>query len=96
MRRAIQTAEPFAAQAGHAVRPHPGIVEFDQASGAYIPTEELKRENFPAWQKLATGGDTVDTTACLVRVVKDMEDVIAAHPGTKGGRVLPWRGDDDA
>ena len=96
MRRAIQTAEPFAAQAGRAVRSHTGIVEFDQASGAYIPTEELKRENFAAWQKLATGGDTVDMTEFRTRVVQGMEEIIAAHPGQRvtvfchGGVINVW------
>jgi 2,3-bisphosphoglycerate-dependent phosphoglycerate mutase len=96
MRRAIQTAEHFAAQAGHAVRPHPGIVEFAQASGAYIPTEELKRENFAAWQKLATGGDAVDLAVFQARVVQGMESIITAHPGQKvavfchGGVINVW------
>lgn len=96
MRRAIQTAEPFAAQTGCPVRSHAGIVEFDQASGAYIPTEELKRENFAAWQKLATGGGTVNMTAFRTRVVEGMEEIVAAHPGQKvvvfchGGVINVW------
>jgi probable phosphoglycerate mutase len=96
MRRAIQTAEPFAAQACRAVRSHAGIVEFDQASGAYIPTEELKRENFSAWQKLATGGDAVNMTAFRTRVVQAMEEIVATHPGQKvavfchGGVINVW------
>jgi probable phosphoglycerate mutase len=96
MRRAIQTAEPFAAQTGRAVRSHAGIVEFDQASGAYIPTEELKREDFAAWQKLATGGDTVNMTVFRTRVVQGMEEIVAAHPGQKvvvfchGGVINVW------
>ena len=40
MRRAVQTAEPLAAKAGHKIREHAGIVEFDQAAATYIPTEE--------------------------------------------------------
>lgn len=96
MRRAIQTAEPFAAQAGHQIRQHPGIVEFDQASGVYIPTEELKRENFALWQSMATGGHGVDMGAFQARVVKAMEEIVAAHPGHKvavfchGGVINVW------
>ncbi len=96
MRRAIQTAEPFAAQAGHQIRQHPGIVEFDQASGVYIPTEELKRENFALWQSLATGGHGVDMGAFQARIVTGMEEIVAAHPGHKvavfchGGVINMW------
>ena len=81
MRRAIQTAEPFAAQTGRPVRSHAGIVE---------------RENFAAWQKLATGGGTVNMTAFRTRVVEGMEEIVAAHPGQKvvvfchGGVINVW------
>jgi probable phosphoglycerate mutase len=96
MRRAIQTAEPYAAQAGHEIRQHSGIVEFDQASGAYIPTEELKCENFALWQSMATGGHGVDMDAFQARVVTSMEEIVAAHPGHKvavfchGGVINVW------
>jgi probable phosphoglycerate mutase len=96
MRRAMQTAEPFAVNAGHAIREHDGIVEFDRSSGVYIPTEELKRENYAAWQAMATGGDTVDMTAFQVTVVAAMEEIIAAHPGQRvavfchGGVINVW------
>jgi probable phosphoglycerate mutase len=96
MRRAIQTAEPFAAAAGHAIREHAGIVEFDQAAGTYIPTEELKRENFALWQALATGGHGVDMGAFQSRVVAAMEEIVAAHPGERvavfchGGVINMW------
>jgi Zn-dependent alcohol dehydrogenase len=60
MLRAVQTAEAFASLVGHEVQKHPGIVEFDRNSGVYIPTEELKKENFEAWQAMATGGHGVE------------------------------------
>ncbi len=96
MRRAVQTAEPFAARAGHPIREHAGIVEFDQAAGTYIPTEELKRENFALWQQMATGAHGVDMNAFQARVVAGMEDIIAAHPGHRvavfchGGVINMW------
>lgn len=96
MRRAVQTAHPFAAQAGHAIREHEGVVEFDRSSGVYIPTEELKRENYAAWQAMATGGDTVDMSAFQATVVAAMEEIVAAHPGQKvavfchGGVINVW------
>jgi probable phosphoglycerate mutase len=96
MKRAIQTAEPFAAKAGHEIRIHPGIAEFDQGSGGYIPTEELKRENFAAWQAMAVGGQGVDMRAFQQRVVAGMEEIVAAHPGETvavfchGGVINVW------
>ena len=96
MRRAVQTAEPFAAQSGRDIRKHAGIVEFDQSSGVYIPTEELKRENFALWQSMATGGHGVDMTAFQARVVAGIEEIIAAHSGHRvavfchGGVINVW------
>jgi 2,3-bisphosphoglycerate-dependent phosphoglycerate mutase len=96
MRRAVQTAEPFAAAKGHTIRQHAGIVEFDQAAGTYVPTEELKRENFALWQAMATGGHGVDMSAFQARVVAAMEEIVAAHPGHKvavfchGGVINMW------
>ena len=96
MLRAVQTAEAFAGLVGHEVQRHPGIVEFDRNSGVYIPTEELKRENFAAWQAMATGGHGVDMTEFQRMVVDGMEEIIAAHPGGKvavfchGGVINVW------
>lgn len=96
MRRALQTAAPFAGQTGHVVRQHAGIVEFDQSLGTYVPTEELKRENLAAWQQLATGGGRVDMAEFQARVVEGLEEIIATHPGEKvavfchGGVINVW------
>jgi len=96
MRRAYQTAEPFAKGKGHVIRVHAGIAEFDQGSGGYTPTEELKRENYAAWQAMAVGGHGVDMTAFQARVVAGMEEIIAAHPGQAvavfchGGVINVW------
>jgi probable phosphoglycerate mutase len=96
MLRAIQTAEPFAAARGHEIHVHGGIAEFDQGRGAYIPTEELKRENFAAWKAMAVGGQGVDMAEFQKRVVQGMEDIIAAHPGENvavfchGGVINVW------
>jgi probable phosphoglycerate mutase len=96
MLRAVQTAEPFAMRSGREIRRHAGIVEFDQAAGVYIPTEELKRENFALWQSMATGGHGVDMDAFQARVVAGMEEIVAEHPGHKvavfchGGVINMW------
>ena len=96
MLRAFQTAEPCAGPSGHEIRQHEGVVEFDRSSGVYIPTEELKRENYAAWQAMAQGGDSVDMGEFQVTVVAAIEEIIAAHPGQKvaifchGGVINVW------
>lgn len=96
MRRAIQTAEPFAAHAGHEVRTHDGICEFDRHSGSYVPMEELKREDYAAWQAFVERGAD-DTIAEFQRgVVETLEGIIAAHGGERvavfchGGVINVW------
>src|SRR3954469_25486758 len=55
MLRAVQTAEPFLALSGLALTTHPDIHEFDRDTGTYVPLEELKREDYPAWKALVDG-----------------------------------------
>jgi len=62
MNRARQTAEPFAEHTGHSITLVEEVAEFDRKSRAYVPMEELKKENYAAWQKMAAGnyGSRVD------------------------------------
>jgi probable phosphoglycerate mutase len=96
MLRAIQTAEPFAAQGGHAILTREGIVEFDRGSGAYVPMEELKREDYAAWKAFAAGDHGADIGAFQQVVVGTLEAIVAAHAGRRvavfchGGVVNVW------
>ncbi|HEX7944702.1 MAG TPA: histidine phosphatase family protein [Phenylobacterium sp.] len=96
MLRAKQTAEPFAAQAAHAVTCHDGICEFDRDSGTYIPMEVLKREDYAAWLRMATGEHNVDIETFQAKVVATLEGLIEAHPGQRiavfchGGVINVW------
>jgi len=96
MLRAVQTAQPFVAESGLALTTHPGIVEFDRGSGAYIPMEELKREDYAAWKALAEGTFDVDIFAFSNAVVAALEGIVTAHPGKRvavfchGGVVNIW------
>ena len=96
MLRAIQTAEPFAAQSGQTIATRDGIVEFDRGTGAYIPMEELKRENYPAWQAFAAGDHGADIVSFQHKVVETLEAIVVAHPGQTvavfchGGVVNVW------
>jgi len=96
MLRAIQTAEPFAAQGGHAIVQRGGIVEFDRGAGAYIPMEELKRDDYSAWRALATGEHGADIGAFQRQVVATLEPIIEGHAGKNvavfchGGVINVW------
>ncbi|HEY0436125.1 MAG TPA: histidine phosphatase family protein [Phenylobacterium sp.] len=96
MLRAVQTAQPFVAQSGLTLATHPGIVEFDRGSGAYIPMEELKREDYAAWKAMAEGTFDVDIFAFSNAVVAALEEIVAASAGKRvavfchGGVVNVW------
>jgi 2,3-bisphosphoglycerate-dependent phosphoglycerate mutase len=96
MRRAVQTAQPFAELGGHEVQLHDGIVEFDRGTGAYIPLEQLKRENYPAWQAFVAGGGDHDIVAFHALVRDALEDIVARHPSKRvavfchGGVINVW------
>jgi probable phosphoglycerate mutase len=96
MKRAIQTAEPFAAQAGHAITTHDGICEFDRKSGAYTPMEELKREDYAAWTRFVARGADNDIEAFQATVVEALEGIVAASSGgtvavfCHGGVINVW------
>lgn len=96
MARAIQTAEPFAAQAGHVVTQRDGIAEFDRHSGIYVPMEELKRDNYPAWLAMAQGNHGIDIAAFSLTVVTALEEIVDSHPGKRvtvfchGGVINVW------
>ena len=94
--RAIQTAEPFAAQAGHVVTQHDGIAEYDRDSGRYVPMEELKRDNYEAWLAMAQGNHGVDIAGFHATVVAALEEIVESHPGKRvavfchGGVINVW------
>lgn len=96
MRRAVQTAKPFAEHLGHDINLHEGVAEFDRDSGSYVPMEVLKRENYAAWLAFAQGEHAMDIEAFRATVVDALEGVIAAHPGQRvavfchGGVINVW------
>jgi probable phosphoglycerate mutase len=96
MRRAVQTAEPYAAHGGHEVQQRPGIVEFDRDKGSYVPMEELKRDDYEAWKAFVDGGHGADIETFQKSVVETLEDVIASNSGKTvavfchGGVINVW------
>jgi probable phosphoglycerate mutase len=96
MRRAIQTAEPFATAAGHELQVREGIVEYDRETGVYVPMEELKRDDYPRWKAFVEGGYGVDIAGFQKLVVETLEEVVEANPGRNvavfchGGVINVW------
>lgn len=97
MRRAIQTAEPYAAAAGHRVSTEEGIVEFDRNAGSYTPMEELKRDNYEAWARFVARGREQRGVADFQKtVVGALEAIVANHSGQRvavfchGGVINVW------
>ena len=81
MLRAIQTAEPFAAQSGQKIVTREGICEFDRGTGAYIPMEQLKRDDYPAWKAFASGEHGADIVGFQKTVVETLEPIVEASAG---------------
>jgi probable phosphoglycerate mutase len=96
MRRAIETARPFADASGHEVQTRPGIVEYDRDAGTYVPMEELKRDDYPRWKAFVEGGYGVDIESFQKLVVETLEDIIETHPSKSvavfchGGVINVW------
>jgi probable phosphoglycerate mutase len=96
MVRAQQTAEPFAAASGLPIQTHEDIHEFDRGTGRYVPMEELKRDDYPAWKALVDGGFDVDIFGFSRMVTAALEEIVAANAGGRvvvfchGGVVNVW------
>ena len=96
MRRAIQTAEPFAAQGGYELQTRAGIVEFDRDSGTYVPMEELKRDDYEAWKAFVAGNHGADIDSFQTAVVATLEEIVNTHSGKTvavfchGGVINVW------
>jgi 2,3-bisphosphoglycerate-dependent phosphoglycerate mutase len=79
MRRAQQTAQPFATDQGLPIITDEGLAEYDQHSDTYIPVEEMKAAGDPRWKEVQ-GDDPVGFRAA---VVETLDAIAARHPGNK-------------
>ena len=79
-RRAIQTAEPVAAERGLAVEIDDRFAEYDRELPVYIPIEQIRDENPQEWARMADGHlpSTVDEDAFRARVRAAVDDVAGA------------------
>jgi broad specificity phosphatase PhoE len=84
--RAVETARPLVDRLGlHLVR-HDGLVEWDRDATAYIPVEELKAEDHPAWTAMRDERWDllgVDPVAFGRRVGDAIDAIAAAHPSQR-------------
>lgn len=98
MQRASQTAEPYANLAGHDIRHHEGIVEMDRDASSYVPAEELKQQDFAAWQAMGNSdwGASRSGKAFYTTVIDALEEIVADHKGQRvaafchGGVINMW------
>ena len=96
MRRAVQTAEPYAALKGHQIVTDDRVCEFDRDSGSYTPMEELKRDDYEAWKTFVARGRDSDIAQFQKTVVTALEAIIARHRGQRvavfchGGVINVW------
>ena len=96
MQRAYQTAEPLSGQSGLAIEVCDGVAEYDQQSGHYIPTEQLKELDYPRWLRLMQGETDADFPKFAQSVCTSLEQIITDNPGKRvavtchGGVINVW------
>lgn len=86
LRRARETAAPVAEAFSLPVHVLEGVAEYDRASNAYVPVEELKASNDPRWLEIRDGVWTSDEETeqeFVQRVVAASEEVVARHSGQR-------------
>jgi probable phosphoglycerate mutase len=95
--RARQTAEPLALLLEHEIRVHEGVAEYDRQSSAYVPLEDLKRDNYEEWRRrMKEKAFADDPHAFRAEVVEAMEEIIGANRGKRvavfchGGVINAW------
>lgn len=98
MRRAFETAQPFAALVDLPVNLDDGVVEYDRNHQEYIPMEELKRTDYARWKAMAESGfgEGADMAQFHTTVVTALETIIDRHRGQRvvvfchGGVINTW------
>jgi probable phosphoglycerate mutase len=86
LRRAVETAEPIAAEHGLGITIEDGVAEYDRESPHYIPYEELKAERTEHFLALVEGRfDEIspEGPAFVDRVIEAFAGLIASHPGQR-------------
>ena len=98
LRRAHQTALPLAEVLGLDVELEPRVSEYDRDSDLYVPLEELKETDYPAWKAFMDQGypPGIDLERFCSDVIDAMESIIAGNRGRNvavvchGGVINVW------
>lgn len=79
-RRAVQTAEPVAAQRAMTVDVDDRLAEYDRGLSQYVPIEQVRAERPQDWARMAAGElpAAVDVQAFRNRVRGALADIVAA------------------
>lgn len=97
MQRATQTAAPLSANKSLTPELREGVAEFDRKASHYIPVEQMKKDNYEAWQRLMRGEVSgVNFERFCTEVVSTLNEIIAGHRGQTvavtchGGVINAW------
>lgn len=96
MKRAFQTAEPLSKLKALDIEICDGVAEFDQMSQQYVPVEQLKDQNYEAWQRLMKGETERDFPAFASTVCDSLNGIVRDNPGKRvavtchGGVINAW------
>lgn len=94
MQRALETAAPLAAALGTEPVVARDLREYDADGRAYTPVAEMAEADPQVWERMRSGllPTHVDVEAFSTRVVRAVEDVVAAHPGPATAVVVAHAG----
>lgn len=79
-RRAVQTAEPVAAELGMGIDVDDRLAEYDRGLSHYVPIEQVRAERPEDWARMAAGElpAAVDVDAFRARVRSALADIVIA------------------
>ena len=86
MRRAVQTAEPFASLSGLEIGIRDHLREFDHAGSSYVPSEVLKERDPEGYRKSVAKGfvhEGFDASQFRADVVAAVDGIVADHRGER-------------
>lgn len=94
MHRARQTAAPLATALGREPVVADDLREYDAQGRAYTPVHEMAEADPQAWERMRSGllPAHVDAEAFSRRVVRAVEEIVAAHPGQATAVVVAHAG----
>lgn len=96
MKRAVQTAAPLSKLKGLNIEICDGVAEYDLKSTQYIPVEQLKEQDYEAWQQLMKGETRENFPAFASTVCDSLNAIVNDNRGARvavtchGGVINVW------